>query len=139
MIAGGGLFGLIAIALWIYCIFDCIRTGESVVQNLPKTIWLLIVIFVPTVGSIAWLLLGRPTGASFQLGSSTYRAPPPPPEPTGFAEPKITDVDDYERRREETLRRYEAEREERLRQREEELRRREEELRRREEGTEEPG
>lgn len=132
MILGQGLFGLVILALWIYCIFDCIRTDESSVQNLPKMIWLIIVIFVPTIGSIAWLLLGRPAGAAFQLGSTGSRRPPPPPEPTGFREPVIPD-DDFAKRREEMLRRYDAEREETLKQREEELRRREEELRRREE------
>jgi hypothetical protein len=131
VILGEGLFGLAVLVLWAYCIFDCITTDESTVQNLPKMIWLLIVIFVPTLGSIAWLLLGRPVGKSFRVGSTGYQTPPPAPPPTGFHEPTIAD-DDFAKRREETLRRYDAEREATLRQREEELRRREEELRRRE-------
>lgn len=136
---GGGIFGLVALALWVYCIFDCIRTDESTVQNLPKTIWLIIVIFVPTIGSIAWLLLGRPQGAGFQFGQpNASRTPPPPPPPTGFTEPPVAkDPDDYRRRREEALRKYEAERaarESELEQREMDLLRREEELRRREQG-----
>lgn len=133
---GQGLFGLVVIALWIYCIFDCIRTDESEVQNLPKLFWLLIVIFVPTIGSIAWLLLGRPREAGFQLstGSASSRTHPSVP-PTGFAEPTVGETsDEFQRRRDEALRRYHEERERELREREEKLRRREEELRRREDG-----
>ena len=116
----GGLFGLAVFALWIYCIFDVISTDESLVRNVPKMIWLLIVIFVPTVGSIAWLLLGRPEGAGFKIGdTSTYRPParrqlPPDDDPRFLAK-----IDDETRR---------------LRQWEEDLKRREDEMRRREEG-----
>jgi hypothetical protein len=70
---GGGLFALIALGLWIYCIFDVISTEESQARNLPKIMWLLIVIFVPTVGSIAWLILGRPSGAGFAPGDRSAR------------------------------------------------------------------
>lgn len=135
---GQGLFALFVLTLWIYCIFDCIRTDESEIQNLPKVIWLLIVIFVPTIGSIAWLLLGRPAGAGFRLQSGSGSShPSSSPSPTGFAEPTVgQSSDDFQRRRDEALRRYHEDRERELREREEELRRREEEVRRREQGTE---
>jgi len=76
LLYGGGLFFLIAMALWIYCIFDVISTDEGLPRNLPKIVWLLIVIFVPTVGSIAWLVLGRPVDASFIPGDSRPRGTP---------------------------------------------------------------
>ena len=132
---GGGIFGLAILALWAYCIFDVISTDEARIQNLPKMIWLLIVILVPPIGPIAWLLLGRPAGADWRLGSSDARprlqAPPPPT--LGLPERPIS-PDDHAAKREEALRRYNEEREEELRLREEELRRREEEFRRRELG-----
>lgn len=55
-----GGFGLILLALWIFCIFDVITTPESDCRNLPKTLWLIIVLILPDVGSIAWLIAGRP-------------------------------------------------------------------------------
>jgi hypothetical protein len=73
MLYGGGLFALVVFALWIYCIFDVISTDEALARNLPKIMWLLIVIFVPTVGSIAWLILGRPQEAGFAPGDTTRR------------------------------------------------------------------
>lgn len=68
-------FGLVLIALWLYCIFDVISTDESLARNLPKTLWLVIVIFLPDVGSIAWLLLGRPLYAGWRPGDTTVRQP----------------------------------------------------------------
>lgn len=55
-----GVFGLLLLALWIFCIIDVIRTPEGETNHLPKMLWLLIVIIIPTVGSIVWLVLGRP-------------------------------------------------------------------------------
>lgn len=72
-LAGGGLIGFALIALWIYCIFDVIATDDALVRNLPKMIWLIIVVFLPTIGSIAWLALGRPVFAGWRPGDSTGR------------------------------------------------------------------
>jgi hypothetical protein len=75
MLEVDGVFALVLLGLWIYCIFDVISTDDSMVRNLPKMLWLLIVFFIPDIGSIAWLILGRPQGTSFEPGSAKYRAP----------------------------------------------------------------
>jgi hypothetical protein len=54
----GGL-ALIAFAVWVFCIIDVITAPEGGCRNLPKFAWLLIVIILPEVGSIAWLVAGR--------------------------------------------------------------------------------
>ena len=59
MILFDGVGGLIFLALWIFCIIDVITTPESRCRNLPKIVWLIIVILLIDVGSIAWLLGGR--------------------------------------------------------------------------------
>ena len=69
MIFGDGIVALALLVLWIFCILDVISTEDVLCRNLPKYVWLLIVIILPDVGSIAWLLLGRPVGAGFRLGS----------------------------------------------------------------------
>jgi len=51
-----GGFGLILLALWVFCIVDVIRTEDYRYQNLPKMAWLAIVIFLGDIGSIAWLV-----------------------------------------------------------------------------------
>lgn len=55
-----GGFGLLLLGLWIFCIIDVITTEEYRVRNLPKTLWLIIVLLLPDIGSIAWLVAGHP-------------------------------------------------------------------------------
>lgn len=74
-IVGG--FGLLVVALWIFCLVDVITSNEFEVRNLPKLGWLLIVLLLPMVGSIVWLVAGRPqTGA----------VAPPRPQSSRFPE-----------------------------------------------------
>lgn len=74
---GPGIGGLLILGLWVYCVFDVIATEEMLIRNLPKTMWLLIVIFVPTIGSLAWLLLGRPPYAGLRPGDTSPRTSRP--------------------------------------------------------------
>ncbi len=126
----GGLVGLVVLTLWLYCIFDVIATDEQLMRNMPKPFWLIIVIILPTVGSLAWLILGRPQNAGLTPGDTTYRAGEfRPPRPLRSEHPSalprgpedspgfMADLD---------------ERSKRLKQWEEDLRRREEELKRQE-------
>jgi len=72
-IFGPELGGMILLGLWLYAILDVISTDDMLVRNLSKGMWLLIVIFLPDVGSIAWLMVGRPHGAGWRPGDTTYR------------------------------------------------------------------
>ncbi|HEY8827295.1 MAG TPA: PLD nuclease N-terminal domain-containing protein [Jatrophihabitantaceae bacterium] len=54
-----GALGLAFLALWIFCIIDVITTPDDKCRNLPKIAWLLIVIMLMDIGSIAWLFAGR--------------------------------------------------------------------------------
>jgi phospholipase D-like protein len=106
--------------LWVFCIFDVISSDPTLVRNLPKLVWLLIVVIVPDIGSIAWLILGRPAHAAFRPGSTVRRAPAPPRAPLGPEDSSsfMSSID--ERRR---LAAWENE----LRKREEDLRKRDDE------------
>ncbi|MFZ9316656.1 MAG: PLDc N-terminal domain-containing protein [Candidatus Nanopelagicaceae bacterium] len=53
---------IITLALMIFSIIDCSRTAENNIRSLPKWAWLVIIIFVPAIGSIAWIIAGRPKG-----------------------------------------------------------------------------
>lgn len=55
-----GVSGLIVLGLWIFCLIDVISTDEYVCRNLSKTMWVVIVLFLPLIGSIVWLIAGRP-------------------------------------------------------------------------------
>ena len=54
---------LLSLALTVYCVIDAIQTDEIVMRNLPKLPWVLIILFFPVIGPIAWLVAGRPERA----------------------------------------------------------------------------
>jgi hypothetical protein len=58
------LFGVISFALMVFCLVEAISTPESSIRNLPKVVWVLLILFFPLVGSIAWLVAGRPEAGS---------------------------------------------------------------------------
>jgi hypothetical protein len=58
------LLDLATLALLVYCLIDCIQTDSSLVRNLPKPFWLVLIVVVPLVGGIAWLVAGRPENAA---------------------------------------------------------------------------
>lgn len=113
------LVGLITLCLFVYCLIDVIQTPEDSVRNLPKMGWLLLVFFLPLVGSVAWLAAGRPEKRSRPARPGPTSRYPEYDRP-GRATASNPDDD------EEFLRR--------VRERAEEQRRRAEEERRRENG-----
>lgn len=72
---------LLVLAVWIYAFIDCLSTPEEKVRNLPKAVWVLIILFFGEVllGPVAWLLAGRPR-------ASAPAAHPPSPR-GGFVPP----------------------------------------------------
>ena len=70
-----GIVGLLLLAFWIWALLDVISTDASACRNLPKSMWLLIVLILPDIGAILWLLMGRPEKTSWRPGSADYAAP----------------------------------------------------------------
>ena len=145
MFLGDGLVGLVLLLFWVWALLDVIGTDASMCRNLPKPMWLIIVLILPDIGAIVWLLMGRPEKADWRPGSTDYAAPRRPigPEdsPRYSPTPIITDRRSEELDKE--LERWERERagakdpeldrlQRDLDRRETELHRRELELRQRE-------
>jgi len=121
-----GVVGLLLLGFWLFCLYDVITSEEFAVRNLPKMVWLFLVLIIPDVGGIAWLLLGRPERAwspTFTYGNPAASSPRGPDDNADF-------LNRVDRERNDRLREAELE----LARREEELRQREERLRRREQG-----
>jgi hypothetical protein len=106
-----GLIALLLLFFWIWALFDSISTDASLCRNLPKGVWILLVIVLFDIGALAWLLLGRPQKAGWRPGSTDYskpsRAAGPEDHPSYPATPDITDrrskeldrqLDEWERR-----------------------------------------
>ena len=95
LIGAEGFVFLILFAFWIWAILDVIATDSGLCRNLPKGVWLILVLLLPDIGSLAWLLLGRPEKRSWKPGSTDYSAPRNPiayeDHPRYSATPEITD------------------------------------------------
>lgn len=57
---------LIVFVLAIFCLVQAISSRDDDVRNLPKWAWILLILFFPLLGSIAWLIAGRPVAAPRQ-------------------------------------------------------------------------
>lgn len=69
---------LLLIGFTVYTLVDCIQTDESQQRNLPKLVWILLIILVTPVGGVAWLIAGRP-----HTGTGSRPGPTRPTRPTG--------------------------------------------------------
>lgn len=59
-----GMFvGPLIFVLWVYCFIQALTSREDEVRHLPKVAWVLLVLFFPLIGSVAWLVAGRPVPA----------------------------------------------------------------------------
>lgn len=69
MLYGGGVLFVLELGLVVYCVLNIITTPADAVRNLPKLIWLVLVLLFPIVGGIAWLVAGRPRVAAPRGGT----------------------------------------------------------------------
>lgn len=96
------------LALLIFCVIDAIQTPDVDVRNLPKWAWILLILFFPLVGGIAWLVAGRParTRAS---GSSSPETARPRVQQNDIDQRLEADLARLDREQEDSLRKWEAE------------------------------
>ncbi len=96
----GGFFGLITFGLWLFCLVDVITSDDGDIRHLPKVTWLLIVLFFPLVGSIAWLAAGRPPRAHSRPRAYERNTPAYPEydRPGRFAAPDPAADEEFLRR-----------------------------------------
>ena len=83
MLLFDGFLGIVAFGVWIFCIIDVITQPEQEIRNLPKLVWLLVVIVLADIGSIAWLIAGRPWNGSRAVQASRTATGTPPRTATG--------------------------------------------------------
>ena len=69
LLEGEGIVLLLLFLFWVWALFDCISTDAVLCRNLPKGVWLILVLVLPDIGSLAWLLIGRPEKAGWKPGS----------------------------------------------------------------------
>jgi hypothetical protein len=55
-----GLLLLVDLALLVVALIDCLSTDEYAVRNLPKVVWVLLILLFSPIGAIVWFVAGRP-------------------------------------------------------------------------------
>lgn len=112
------------ILLAIAALISCLSADEGDINALPRIAWVLIILFFPLLGSIAWFAAGRtrvrPAGNAWRPGAGFPERERPRPRP-------VAPDDDPEFLR--SVREERARDDELFRKWEEDLRRREEKLR----------
>lgn len=117
-----GLPVLLELGLTIFCLIDCVQSPEISIRNLPKWAWIVLILFFPLIGAIAWLVAGRPSrarGDDYVTGYPEYRhdrrAPLGPDDDPAY----LRDLGRVNDEHEQMLKQWEAD----LRRREKDLRR----------------
>ena len=82
------LLSILILAVLVVSLVDIIRRDDSQVKHLPKTMWVIIVILLPLLGSVLWFTLGRvyPEDGPRMPRPARATAPAPSPAPSaGFS------------------------------------------------------
>ena len=69
------VFYVFPIVLTVFCLIEAITSRDDEVRHLGKGYWILVILFFPFVGSLAWLFAGRPLSAP--RGRSAYERETP--------------------------------------------------------------
>jgi hypothetical protein len=98
------ILALVLTAFWVYTIVDCSVQPANRHRGVSKPIWILIVVFLPVLGGLLWLTVGRVRRSTI----IARRAPDDDPE---FLEKigTLSDQDERIRRLEEELALLDAE------------------------------
>lgn len=84
---------LVALGIWLYCLFEVLSTNEGDVRHMPKFVWFMIVLLGFDLGAIAWLVFGHRRGfvtadvaawpPDYLLAGEDERREPGAPAPLG--------------------------------------------------------
>lgn len=92
------LISFLALAAMVFAIVDIIVRDSSQVKHMPKTVWLILVIMLPLLGTILWFAIGR----EYPVREATRRpqfAPwasepaPPPARDTRSTEQQLAELE----------------------------------------------
>ncbi|QTG81007.1 PLD nuclease N-terminal domain-containing protein [Arthrobacter crystallopoietes] len=97
---------VLAVAIIVYALIECIRSRPQEVRSISKPGWILTIILVPLIGALLWFAFGRPR-ASKQAQQAAPRRPMAPDEDVAFL--RNLDVQRRQRQREEALKKREEE------------------------------
>lgn len=68
------LLMLIITVLWVYAFFDALTSPGDEVRNLPKLLWLVVIVVLLHVGALLWFFFGRPRGEAVAASPTSVQA-----------------------------------------------------------------
>jgi hypothetical protein len=89
------LFGLLPLLVTVCALVDLITRPDDQVKHLPKAVWILLIVFLPLIGSIVWFCVGHDWDAR--------REPVGPPDRSAAYERAAVAVDQRVRSTEQQL------------------------------------
>jgi len=106
---------LALLSFWFWGLVDVITTDPSACRNLPKAMWVVIVLLIPGIGALVWVMIGRPPRDSRprSADSSVSRRPRGVEDAASFAAPAPPMTDRRSAELDEQLERWEREQRER--------------------------
>ena len=96
----GGLLVIGLLLFWVWAIYDVVTTDASRMRNLPKIMWIVVVVVLGWfgIGPMLWVFLGRPARTSgaashpqAQRRPRRVAAAPEPDVPLDTAQRVVTD------------------------------------------------
>ncbi len=79
MVSLSALLGIVFIGLWLYALIDSITTDRAAIRNLPKVVWIVLILLVFPFGAMGWFVWGRPARPG-ERATVVPRVSAPPPE-----------------------------------------------------------
>lgn len=72
----GGIVGLVAIAVWLFGLFDALTAPAAEVRTMQKPLWVLVVLLGLDIGAVLWLIFGRPRAGVVGMEQRDRRTDP---------------------------------------------------------------
>jgi hypothetical protein len=102
----------LGLLLMVFALVDIIRADRWSIRHLDRSLWIIIVILLPLIGSVLWFAIGRDYDRSIDLGSfgdPRRRDVLPPVESTTERELAVLDREIERQEQDDRIRRLEAE------------------------------
>jgi hypothetical protein len=73
------ILGLMVVVLTVYTLVECAMFDRNRIRGLPRVVWIFVILFVPVIGPLLWLIVGR--GRRRALGGMVTRSSAPDDDP----------------------------------------------------------
>ncbi len=84
----------LGVVIFVYGLIDCLRSEPGDVRSIPKTAWVLVIVFLNVIGVALWFLFGRPQYAPAGAAQRSGGQVPGPSRPAASGYGRAVAPDD---------------------------------------------